>query len=156
MPVQSKKVVGRRTLHFDSYDELLGDVRKLAAEPHRQLGNWSLGEACQHLAKTMDLSMDGAQSAAPWPLRIVGRLLKKRYLSRTLPAGFTAPPQSGLLPDPSASAAGVAALEHAVGRLQQTVERHPHPIFGPLTRAEWDQLHMRHSELHLSFFVPEA
>jgi len=41
-----------------------------------------------------------------------------------------------------------------VARLQATTKRYPSPAFGPLTLEEWDQLHLRHAELHLSFFVP--
>jgi hypothetical protein len=155
MAVKTRQVSGRRTLNFNSYDEILADVRLLASVPHRQLGNWSLGEVCQHLAKTMDLSIDGSQARAPWLLRTVGPFIKKRFLSRPLSAGFTAPPSFGLLPDSAAAAEGVAALEKAVQRLHQTNDRQPHLIFGRMTREEWDQLHMRHSALHLSFLAPE-
>jgi hypothetical protein len=27
-------------------------------------------------------------------------------------------------------------------------------VLGPLTNAEWEQLHLRHAELHMSFVVP--
>ncbi len=156
MAVKTRQVSGRRTLDFHSYDEMLADVRMLAATPHRQLGNWSLGEVCQHLAKTIDGSLDGSQARAPWMLRMVGPFIKKRFLSRPMSPGFTAPPAFGLLPDPTADADGVAALEKAVERFRQTGERHPHLIFGAMTREEWDQLHMRHSAMHLSFLVPES
>ena len=32
----------------------------------------------------------------------------------------------------------------------------PHHIFGPLTKAEWDQLQLIHLAHHLSFAVPTA
>ncbi len=156
MAVKTRQVSGRRTLELHSYDELLADVRMLADTPHRQLGNWSLGEVCQHLAKTMDVSLDGSQARAPWALRLVGPFIKKRFLSRPMPAGFTAPPAFGLLPDPAAAAEGVAALEKAIERLRQTSERKPHLVFGRMTPEEWDRLHMRHGALHLSFLVPES
>ncbi len=156
MTVATKKVAGRRTLHFDNYQQILDDARYLASRPHRQLGNWSLGQVCDHLAKTIDMSLDGSQARFPWLLRMIGPFLLGRLLTRPMSAGFTAPPSAGITPDPQETQAGLAALERAVARLDQTSQRKPHGLFGPMTREQWDQLHMRHSELHLSFIVPEG
>ena len=30
----------------------------------------------------------------------------------------------------------------------------PHPVIGRLSAAQWNKFHLRHAELHLSFFVP--
>jgi hypothetical protein len=155
MSVATKKVAGRRELHFDNQNQVLADVRRLASCRHRQLGNWSLGQICDHLAKTIDMSIDGSKAQFPWLLRKIAPLLKKRFIRSPMRAGFTVPPRSGIEPDPQETQAGLAALETAVARLSQTSERKPHALFGPMTREEWDQLHMRHSELHLSFIVPE-
>jgi hypothetical protein len=46
-------------------------------------------------------------------------------------------------------------LRAAIDRLNREPKRAPSPVFGKMTREEWDQLHLRHAELHLSFFVPE-
>jgi hypothetical protein len=35
-------------------------------------------------------------------------------------------------------------------------QRFPSPFLGELTREQWDQLHCRHCELHLSFILPES
>jgi hypothetical protein len=35
--------------------------------------------------------------------------------------------------------------------LKTEPQRHPSPFFGTLTNEEWDALHCRHAELHLSF-----
>jgi hypothetical protein len=155
MAVKTARVAGRRRLHFDSYEQVLDDVRALAGCPCRQLGNWTLGDICQHLAKTMDMSIDGSRAQFPWLLRKIGPFFKKRFISRPMPAGFTAPKGANLLPDPGDNARGVAALERAVARMRQTPERSAHVLFGRMSREEWDQLHLRHCELHLSFLVPE-
>jgi hypothetical protein len=156
MTVATKKVAGRRTLHFNSHQEVLDDARRLASGPHRQLGNWSLGQVCDHLAKTIDMSLDGSQARFPWLLRMIGPYLVNRFITRPMSAGFTAPPSAGITPDEQETQAGLAALELAVARLDQTNQRKPHGLFGPMTREQWDQLHMRHGELHLSFIVPEV
>jgi hypothetical protein len=73
-----------------------------------------------------------------------------------MPAGFKVPKVIAvLLPAGDDAIAGLAAMERAVARLRQTHVRAPHPLFGSLSAEEWDQLHMRHSEMHLSFIVPE-
>ncbi len=156
MSVKTAKVTGRRPLHFDNYDQILDDVRRLAGVPCRQLGNWSLGQVCEHLANTMDMSLDGVQGTFPWYLRMVGPLVKTRIITRPMSPGFKVPKTVfGLLPVGQDAAGGVAGMERAVARLRQTNERAPHPLFGKMTCDEWDQLHMRHSEMHLSFIVAD-
>jgi hypothetical protein len=150
MAVKTAKVAGRRRLRFENYDQVLDDVRHLAGVPCRQLGNWSLGQVCEHLAKTMDMSLDGVDG------RAVGPLVKKRILTRPMSPGFKVPRVIAvLLPAEGDAAIGLAAMQTAVARLQQTKVRAPHPLFGKMSADEWDQLHMRHSEMHLSFIVPQ-
>ncbi|MEX0676431.1 MAG: DUF1569 domain-containing protein [Pirellulales bacterium] len=155
MSVDTKSVAGRRELHFESYRELLDDVRSLAARPRRQLGNWTLGQICQHLAGAIDMAVDGPSFKPPFFLRLIGPLLKKRFLKR-FPPGYKVPPGAGsLIPGTDEDAVGVAALEKAVARLEATPERKPHVLFGRLSREEWDQFEFRHAEMHLSFIVPQ-
>ena len=155
MAVNTKQVAGRRTLRFSSYQEILDDVHALASKPTRQLGNWSLGKICMHLAAAMNMAIDGPPFKPAWYIRTVGPLLKKRFLSRPMTPGFQLPRNAGtLLPGDSDTAEGVAALEKAIQRLQQTRERKRHVIFGHLTHEEWDRLQLLHSAMHLSFIVP--
>jgi hypothetical protein len=39
--------------------------------------------------------------------------------------------------------------------MKREAHREPHGFFGKLTHQQWDQLHMRHAELHLSFLVTD-
>ncbi len=156
MTVETGKVAGRRPLHFSNYDELLDCARKLSQGPTRQLGNWSLGQICKHLAVTIDSSMDGPAFKPPFLLRLVGPLLKKRFLSRPMQSGFKLPKTAGkLLPPETTTADGLEHLERSVARLDQVPARAPHPVFGKLSRDQWDQLQFRHGELHLSFIEPQ-
>src|SRR5262245_55146837 len=146
MPVKTGKVAGRRELRFSSYQEVLDDVHRLAAGPTRQLGNWSLGQICSHLAKAMDFAIDGPPFRANWFFRRIGPFLKKGMLRGPMRAGFTLPKNaSALLPDDVATAAGVAALETAIDRFARVADRKPNVVFGSMTRDEWDQLHFRHA-----------
>ena len=155
MAVNTKQVTGRRSLHFNSYQAILDDVHALASKPTRRLGNWSLGQICEHLAKVMSMTLDGTDFKAPWYIRLVAPLMKNRFLSRPMQPGFRLPKTAAaLLPDDSDHGEGIAALEKACARIQTEPQCHPSPVFGPLSREEWDRLHLKHAEMHLSFIVP--
>jgi hypothetical protein len=161
MAVDTAKVRGRRALRFGQLDEILAEADRLAAIRTRSLGNWSLGQVCQHLAGAMHLSIDGAPPDSPlktpiW-LRILGRFIKRRILTKGMPAGVKLPVDAlpALRPVETDQAAATTNLRAAIGRLAREEGRAPHPILGRLSRAEWDQLHLRHAEMHLSFIQPE-
>lgn len=157
MAVDTKRVTGRRTLRFESVEALRAEAERLAAGPHRTLGNYTLGQILAHLAQVMEYSLDGFPPIRlPWLMRKAGPLMKGRILRKGFPAGIK--PLRGMgdaFKAPEATTEeGLARLRTAMGRLQTQAERHPSPLFGNLSRAEWDQFHCRHAELHLSFVEP--
>jgi hypothetical protein len=158
MSVDTKKVTGRRKLHFHELGHIEEDAcRMVNAAQVQCLGNWSLGQILKHLATVMHQSVDGVPMRVAWYIRLLGPLLKKRLISRGMPAGFRIPRASlRAMVDESGVHADEAlrALREGIARLQSESRRAPHPVFGELTREEWDQVHMRHAELHLSFVVP--
>jgi hypothetical protein len=156
MSVNTCKVSGRRQVRYQSLDELLADAERMATQPHRTLGNWSYGQILGHLAETCHMSIDGNRMKVPWPLRLIGRLLRNRVLTKPMSAGFKLPRRmaAALVPGDMPTADGLAALRRGIERLRTETRRAPHLVFGPYTAAEWDQLHLRHAELHMSFVVP--
>jgi hypothetical protein len=148
---------GRRRLRFNSHEEVLADIRALAAGPTRHLGRWTLPVICQHLAVTVNKCLDG-DVAIPVPLhtRIVARIFRNRVLHHRLPGGFKLPKdaEAALFYEPASVAAAIEDLEKAIARLSTTAKRYPHPAFGHMNAAQWDLFHMRHAELHLGFIVP--
>ena len=152
-PLNTKRVEGRRAVRYQSLDELLADSERLAQCQVRTLGNWSQGQIYEHLARGLDVSIDGTKPL-PAPLRLVLRMLfKKKFLQSAVPAGFKAP--SEFNPDPISAADGLASLRRAVARQREVTERAPHPGFGNITREEWDLFHLRHAEMHMSFILEE-
>ncbi|HEV3137644.1 MAG TPA: DUF1569 domain-containing protein, partial [Pirellulales bacterium] len=144
MSIDTKQVTGRRTLRFSKYQDILDEVRDLSGKPTRQLGNWSLGQICEHLSKAMDMAIDGGTFRPSLPVRLVAPFLKKRFITRGMSPGFKLPKNGAyLLPDPASNADGLAKLEKAIARLRETRERKPHPVFGAMTLEEWDELHFR-------------
>lgn len=159
MTVNTRTVSGRRTVRYESPDELLADAEVLVAGNTQTVGNWSLGQILRHLASNITCSIDGYPSQLPWVVRFPLRLLfKRRFLNRTLPAGFQFPKKfsSALEPGEVEAADALQELREALRRLQSEERRRPHPVLGKLTREEWDRLHCRHAELHMSFAVPQS
>jgi hypothetical protein len=155
--IDTAKVKERRQLHFDSLDEIAADVERLAAcQKVRTLGNWSSGQVLQHLATTMDNSVDGFPNFVPFPVRILLRLfMKQRFLTQPMSPGFRLPKRAAnMLPPETSWEAALANFRRAMQRLKTESRRSPHPAFGPMTVAEWEKIHCRHSELHLSFLSP--
>ena len=154
--VNTAKVTGRRSLSFQSYEELLADLDRLGSGPVRQLGNWSPGQNFRHLATAYNNSIDGFTLKFPMPLRMVAKLFRKRLLSMSMPAGFKLPAKSGqsLMPPATSTGEGLAELGTAIARLQTEPRRAKHPLFGEMTNQEWDNFHLKHAALHLSFLVP--
>ncbi len=148
----------RRRLRFNTHQQIVDEVRRLAARPTRQLGNWSLPAICQHLATAMDRCIDGGIGFhVPLRLRFLARVARRRILNHGLPRGFKLPEQvaAALYPQPESVEAAIAALEQGIARLKTTDQRVAHPVLGNLNAAQWDLFHLRHAELHLGFIVPE-
>jgi Protein of unknown function (DUF1569) len=156
--IDTSKIIGRRQIHFDSLDDILAEVERLAdAKEMRALGNNSAGQILRHLATAMNKSIDGFTHRPPAAVRFFLRVfLKRRILMRTMSAGFKLPAaaQSEMWGPAVDLASGLTSIRQAIARLRTETPRQPHPAFGPLLPDEWLQLHCRHAELHLSFLVP--
>ena len=147
----------RRTLHFDSVNDILRDVEKLNHGEIITTGNWSAAQIVLHINEIIVMSLDGFTFKAPWVLRVIGRLTRPYFLKRGFKPGFKVPPNAPSLIPPSDTAwtEALEAIRHTVQRIRNgermTV---PSPLFGKLTHEQWEQFHCRHAELHFSFMHP--
>jgi len=157
-PADTKPLVKRRKLRFGSFDEAIADANRLHAGSYETLGNWTLPRALGHLGQGMLGSVDGTPFFVPWWMRLVGRIyLRRRLLKGPFPAGFKLPrrAEAKLVPQEELSyEEGMQRLQTGIQRLGETSERVAHPVIGKLSVAQWNEFHLRHAELHLSFFVP--
>lgn len=149
----TKKITGRATLHFEDFDQMLDHCEMLVNVGTKQLGNWSLGENLEHLSLIQNASLDGFPRVMPWPLRVLLSLSLKRFM---LKKGF---PPSGrdvktINPDSVTAPVALENLRVATRRVKCEKQRALNPAFGKLTLEEWNQLYLRHAELHLSFSIP--
>jgi hypothetical protein len=155
--VNTKTVQGRRTLHFTSLSEVVADAEMLVASPGtRMLGNWPLDQLLMHLSTAFNASIDGSSAQAPWYIRLAAPLIKGRMLNHSMRAGFKLPTrvEPAFYPPAISNHDALDRLRRAVARLQSERMTSRHPALGKLTNDEWLKLHLRHSELHLSFAVP--
>jgi|ERR1051326_3118108 hypothetical protein len=156
--IDTTKVAGRRTLHFDSIDQILDEVETLAkCREIRTIGNWTPGQIFQHLANTITCSIDGFKRMLPAPMRWLLRIFfKKKFLNKPMPAGFklSAKQAEYLVPAPTSVEDGLRNLRTALHRFKTETKRSPSAFMGTLTDEEWVKIHCRHAELHLSFLQP--
>ncbi len=157
MAVDTAKVQGRRPVAYTSLSAMLADAEGVASGNFTTLGNWSAGQIFAHLAKSFDTSIDGSDAQFPWYIRTLARLFKKQMLKMPMPAGFQLPAKAAasLVPPPTSTEAGLAALRAAVARLESEPKRAYSPVLGEMTREQWNQLHLSHANLHMSFLVPD-
>lgn len=155
MAVKTSRVQGRRQVKYASYADLLADAEHLAKSKVKTLGNWSFGQILKHVAQSTDSSIDGSGFVLPAPVRwIFTLLMKQKFLTQPIPAGFRAPKQ--YQPDESTSVEeSLASLRTAITRQEAEVKRVMHPAFGMISKDEWTQFNLRHAEMHMSFVVPD-
>jgi hypothetical protein len=147
----------RRTLRLASLDDAVRDARALLAAGYQRAGTWSLGQNCHHLGTVITLSMDGFPWRLWWPLNAIirwwmlGSILRHEPMHRRVSS-----PKFMMPPDAVEDAAGVEMFAAAVDRFTaHDGKLHPSPIFGTLTREQWREVHLWHSEHHLSFLIPK-
>jgi len=155
------KKAPRRKLQFADLSAILADLDRLeAAEASGRLvrnGNWTLGQNTHHVADLIGQSIDGFRFSAPWPLRVIFRILRPLMLGKPIPAGIGLKGQSlTLIPDEEISASqGLGELRDQIKRITGGERMtQPSPIFGKLSHEQWVSMHCRHAELHLSFLDP--
>jgi hypothetical protein len=158
MAVNTAKVEGRRKLDYASYDELLADADRMKSGAVKVLGNWSPGQIFRHLATAYNSSIDGFEFVFPWYMRLMVKPFKNRLLRGSMPTGFKIPADGtkSLVPAPATTEAGLSELHAAVGRLKRETRRASNPLFGNLSNAEWDQLHLKHASMHMGFLIPTS
>jgi hypothetical protein len=157
MPVDTGKVRDRRKVSFTTLQDILTDAERLSGGPIKTLGNRSPGQIFSHLARAMNESIDGSSVKVAWYIRLLVGLMRKKMLAGPMPPGFKLPPdaEKALWPGPTSTQEGLTALKQAIARLERDPHRAPSPVFGPMTKDEWNQLHLNHAALHLSFLAPQ-
>jgi hypothetical protein len=158
--INTKQVHDRRKLRFESVDEAIADA-ELLAEAERQgrlerHGNWTLGQTLGHLAYWANVPYDGypPMPRTPWLLRLMRPLLRPYILNKGLPAGvrIRGAAEGTYGTEELETERGLATLRKSFARLAAEAPTLESPAFGRMSHEEWRKFHLRHAELHLSFF----
>lgn len=157
--INTKHVTDRRTLRFNSVEDVLADIDKIVAAEMagklRTTGNWTAGQAMGHVAEWIDYAYKGyPMGPPPWPIRVILGLLKNRYLRKGMPAGVMIPKVKNgtFATDKISVGEGAARLREALNRLKcGEPAKFKSPAWGDMSDSERVTLNLRHAELHLSF-----
>ena len=147
---------GRRRLGFASLGEVMPEVDRLLVG-HRTVGNWTLGQICNHLSWAVIGSVEGSPLRVPWIVRkTVGPFIVRRILKTgRFPEGINLPekyrPGPGL--DARAEAEALRASIQLFG--SHAGPYADHPLAGPTDRETWERFHCIHCAHHLGFVRPE-
>lgn len=153
-PIDTGKVTSRLTLRFHAIDDVLDEANRLAAADRQgrltQIGNWTLGQALGHVAGWIEFGYNGFPIGAPWFIRLIVWLQRKKFLYGPMRAGVKIPgtPHGTLATDPIALEEGLSRFQAAFQRLKAEPQKHPSPVLGKLTHEESIALNLRHAELH--------
>lgn len=161
-PSVNPRTARRRMLALASLADLNAELDRLEAAHRagklRRTGNHEPGAIFAHLAMATKASFDGFPTQAGLPLRILGRLLKRRLLARPFKPGLKLSSKNEALAwDTSVTFDdGLARLRAEMTRLTAAQSagpkpQMPHPFFGDMSPDDWFVYHLRHAELHLSF-----
>ncbi|MEM9354336.1 MAG: DUF1569 domain-containing protein [Planctomycetota bacterium] len=158
MTVNTKTAQGRRTVRYESFDDLLAEAEQLAAGEITCLGNWSPGQVFDHLGRSLEVSIDGGAPKPPLPVRLVANLFfRKKFIYESVPSGFQISNSAAKFFKPEdgvETQQGLEKLRNGVERCKAEEKRADHPIFGKISKAEWDSFSLRHAEMHMSFLKP--
>lgn len=159
--VNTKTVADRRKPNYETIDSLLKDMDAIVAAENngtlKRLGNWTVGQAFNHLGSWINFGWEGFPMRVPWFIKPFLMMKKKRYLTVGMDSGVRIPGTSfgTFATDRVPTSEGYEKLKKALLRLQSGEEATFHsPAFGKLSQEERVKMNLRHAELHLSFFVP--
>ncbi len=159
--VDTSKVAERRTLRFESIDDGLAELDRIAEADKqgnlRAVGNWTPGEVMSHLAAWIEYAYEGFPlKPPPFFIRWMLRLRLKKMLEQGMPTGVKIPgvKEGTYGMEKMDTQAAVERLKQAWQRLKNREEVKYHsPAFGILSHDDWIRLNLRHAELHLGFLV---
>jgi hypothetical protein len=159
-PIDKHAKQKRRKLRFGSNEQIFTEVERLIelerAGRLTRLGNWSLQQMLAHLTAAIDNAYDPLPlHPPPWPMQILGRMLKGIILNASLIPGV-----KGVRTDGKPFWIETRDLDDAadryraaLARLDREAPHGRHPFFGPLSHRQWIKFHLRHAELHLGFLT---
>ena len=157
MAVNTAKVGGRRKLDFGSYQEMLADADRVGSGPVKvSVTGRRVRSSNIWRSSTTDRSM--ASTARPRADPGAGKAHEEQASERPDAGGIKLPKATAIISStpvkPTSRRAWLPCTQPWPGWSRSRTS--PRPVFGPVTREEWDRIHLKHASLHLSFLIPQA
>lgn len=130
-------------------------LENLPADARPEWGKMSAPQMLAHCQRAMEVALGERKLKRAIIGRLFGGFAKRKYVAGTQPFPRNSPTDPNfIVADPRAFADEKAALIQLVHRLSapDVLTTEPHPFFGPMTPAEWDQLMVKHLDHHLRQF----
>ena len=150
----------RRKIRFNSFEQILADAEKILDSKHVEcLGNWTPGQIFEHLAKSFRSSMHESKAVLSIWRRIIAKIVKPFVLRFGLPSGVQIEPASKVAADKFMPRAKVTTeedfelLKQVIGKLSTEPMTARQNLFGHMSSKDWEMMHCRHAELHLSYLL---
>jgi hypothetical protein len=150
----------RRKLKFESIDDVIAEIDRLHASGYQRLGNWSLGQMCDHIATLAEKSLAGFDTQLPIIFRMtVGKIIFHQVvLKGRFPRGIKAPAELTPKPAPANEdpSAQIQRCKLALQKVQRAAadQFQPHPFAGRVTAEQWRKAQAVHASYHLGFLIP--
>lgn len=152
----------RRKIRFNSFEQILTDAEKILGSKHVEcLGNWTPGQIFEHLAKSFRSSMHESKAVLPLWRRIIAKIVKPFALRFGLPSGIQIEAASKVaadefIPRPDVTIEeGFELLKQVLGQLSTESMTARHNLFGHMSSKDWEMMHCRHADLHLSYLLTD-
>lgn len=147
-----------RELHFDSLDQAIAEVERLASGEVKTTGSYTFAQIVNHLATTFDVG-SGRKTATgiPFHMRMMATLFRGFLLSGPIKPGFKLPSkaQDFFWSTEDLSLDEQVAYFREAAQHFMSLETYPkHPVFGKLGPEKSLQLQCGHCAMHLGFVHP--
>ena len=152
-----KKQASRRPLKFACLHETVTEAQRLNEAGYAMVGNWDLAKACQHLSKTMRMSIEGAPFSLPFFLKPLARQLLFGKIMSGTPTRLPLKTVKEFKPDEHPNVEDELAeyadlVNHIMAEDASLISNHP--VFGKVTLDQWRTFHAWHAAHHFSFLIP--
>ncbi len=153
----------KRSLAFANFEEMMAEVHLLLEGGYRSNGNWSLAQACIHIADWMRFPIDGFPKP-PLPMRMlfwvmkmtVGPGMKRKILAEGFTGGMPTAPETVPEPDSLTDSEAVELLQQTVDRLAaHDGDFLPSPLFGSMDEETLTKVSLLHAAHHLGYLEPK-
>ena len=147
----------KRTLKFDSGDQVIAEINRLRTVGYTKTKNWNLTQVCEHLSATMTGGMEGFGFRLPWILRatIVKWVFRRLLRTGKMPSG---PTLERLRPKTSDGPDDDSVIDQCIATIEQSQtfsgSMDDYPFLDDLSVDDWRKLMWIHAAHHLGFLIP--